>query len=152
MKNAYNQLLSKQQREFEIAKQNWQLQRNLIENERDQEIHSIELTLKQLQNKLIEFKSKPKSNSNSRNLIISNSSKLNNSSNSNQNKSKVKRELKTPATTTPRTRKQIAKFRTQPRQEKLALNGLNVHKYVKSNSKSSSKNSCPHLIREKTDF
>ena len=153
MKNAYNQLLVKQQREFEFAKQNWQRQRNLIENERDQEIHSIELTLKQLQNKLNEFKAKPKSNSSSRNLILSNSNKLNNGSISNQNKkSKVKRELKTPATTTPRTRKQIAKFRTQPRQEKLALSGLNVHQYVKSSSKSSSKGSVPHLIREKTEF
>ena len=152
MKNAYNQLLSKQQREFEFAKQNWQRQRNLIENEREQEIHSIELTLKQLLNKLNEFKDK---NKNSRNSVLSNSPKFSNSANLSHTekvkKSKVKREVKTPATTTPRTRKQVAKFRTQPRQEKLALNGLNVHQYVKS-SKSSSKKNVPHLIREKTEF
>ncbi|KAK8852651.1 hypothetical protein M9Y10_017639 [Tritrichomonas musculus] len=155
MKNAYNQLLSKQQREFEFAKQNWQRQRNLIENERDQEIHSIELTLKQLLTKLNEFKNRPKSNSKSRSLILSSSSKINTNSsalNEKKTKSKVKRELKTPATTTPRTRKQIAKFRTEPRQEKLALNGINVHQYVKSNSKSGSKLTVSHVIREKSDF
>ncbi|OHS93104.1 hypothetical protein TRFO_40589 [Tritrichomonas foetus] len=122
MKAAYSKLLEKQKRELEYANQNWNHQRSIIEIEKDQEIHSIELTLKQLQIKLKESKVKSPSCLSAIAAATKKKAKKNS------------REVTTP--TTPRTRKQMVEFRAAPRQDKLALNGIHgVHNYVRSKNK-----------------
>ena len=117
MKQSYEKLVAKHKKEVEYAKQNWQRQRVQYESEKDHEIHTIELALKQLQNKLNESKSRPLSS-----IGLDKKKAQKNS-----------REVTTP--TTPRTRRQLADFKVAPRQERLQINTVGVHNYVKSKNK-----------------
>lgn len=168
MQTAYNTLIRKQKREEEYAKQNWQRQRILIENERDHEINAAELKIKQLKAKLVEIrtrerdkdKSKPiastrqfQTSSRSSSLSSTVNSVNRPSSVSDQNR-RIRNNGSGQMSTTPRTRQQIAEFRTAPRQERLALNGFDVHKYMKSSnvSKNATKPPISRVKLEKTDF